>query len=113
VPSVIYKGKAHPYRENQIPTLSDAESKGQFVRVRCTPCKITRYFRPTDIEKLLQENLHVLNLQRKFRCDRCGSKDHMVVEFRTLVAAEMVGLVVRELVDVKTVRRPVWRDRRM
>ena len=66
-----------------------------------------------DIERLLKENLHVLNLQRKFRCDRCGSKDHMVVEFRTLVAAEMVGLVVRELVDVKTVRRPVWRDRRM
>ncbi|KQQ73797.1 hypothetical protein ASF70_08330 [Rhizobium sp. Leaf321] len=66
MPSVIYKGKAHPYRENQSPTLEDAASKGQFVRVRCTLCKITRYFRPIDIERLLQENLHVLNLQRKF-----------------------------------------------
>jgi hypothetical protein len=44
VPSDIYKGKAYPYLENQIPTLSDAESKTQFVRVRCIPCKITRYF---------------------------------------------------------------------
>jgi hypothetical protein len=26
VPSVIYKGKAHPYRENQIPTLLGAEA---------------------------------------------------------------------------------------
>ena len=83
------------------------------MRVRCTPCKITRYFRPLDIERLLRENLHVLNLQRKFRCDRCGSNGHMAVEFGTLVAAQMVGLVVRELLDVKTVRRPVWRDRRM
>lgn len=28
MPSVIYKGSAHPYRENQIPKLSDANRLG-------------------------------------------------------------------------------------
>ena len=39
VPSVIYKVKAHPYRENQIPTLLGAE--GNRVAPRCKPRQST------------------------------------------------------------------------
>lgn len=55
----------------------------------------------------------MLKLQHRFRCDGCGSKTHMIVQFKMLLASEVVGLVVRELVEVKTVRRPVWRDRKL
>lgn len=113
MPSVEYKGHAHPYVENKIPKLSDANSNGQFVQVKCTWCKITRFYRPQDIMVLLEGNPHVLNLQRRFRCERCNRKDYMAVEFTSPSASENVGLVVRELVDVKMVKRPIWRDRKI
>jgi predicted nucleic-acid-binding Zn-ribbon protein len=113
LPSVVWKGSGHPYRENQIPKLSDADANGQFVRVTCKACRIIRHYRPADIRRLLQQDLHVLKLQNKFRCDRCGSKDRMLVEFKSLMGDTIVGLVVRELLEVRMVRRPVWRDKKM
>jgi predicted nucleic-acid-binding Zn-ribbon protein len=113
VPSVIYKGSAHPYRENQIPKLSDANRNGQFVRVICKWCKITRHYRPVDILAILEQDLHVLKLQHVFRCEKCSRKDYMVVEFKSPYASENVGLVVRELVEIKMVKRPIWRDRKI
>jgi hypothetical protein len=37
----------------------------------------------------------------------------MAIEFKTLLAREIPGLVVRELVEVQWVKRPVWRDRKL
>jgi hypothetical protein len=109
MPSVIYKGHAHPYRENQIPRLSDAHRSGQYVRVVCTRCRLRRNFRPLDIMKLLEDR-HVLALQRSFRCEKCGRKDAMEVSFETVMGSEISNFAVRELVEIRMVKRPVWRD---
>jgi hypothetical protein len=37
----------------------------------------------------------------------------MVVEFKTMMANEIPGLVVRELVETRWVKKPVWRDRKL
>lgn len=113
MPASNYRGRAHPYLENKIPTLKDAEALGQFVRAGCVGCKTNRFYRPADIQRLIGENIHILHLQDKFRCDQCGKKEYMAVEFKTLLAREIPGLVVRELVEVQWVKRPVWRDRKL
>jgi hypothetical protein len=113
MPAISYRGRAHPYLENKIPTLKDAEALGQYVRAGCVRCKTIRFYRPADIQRLIGENIHILHLQDKFRCDQCRTKEYMAVEFKTLLALEIPGLVVRELVEVKLVKRPVWRDVRL
>ena len=113
MPALNYRGRAHPYLEAKIPTLEDADKLGQFVRVGCLRCKSIRCYRPNDIRILIGENIHVLPLQDKFRCEQCGSKEHMTVEFKSMMANEIPGLVVRELAETKWVKRPVWRDRKL
>ena len=113
MPAINYRGRAHPYLENKIPTLEDAHELGQFVRAGCGHCKTVRFYRPADIHELIGQNIHILHLQGRFRCDQCRSKDYMTVEFKTLLASEIPGLVVRELVDVQWVKKPHWRDRRL
>lgn len=113
MPALNYRGKAHPYLEAKIPTLEDANSLGQFVRVGCLRCRTIRFYRPNDIRTLIGKNVHVLRLQEMFRCEQCGSKEHMAVEFKTLIGNEVSGLVVRELVETKWIKRPIWRDRRL
>lgn len=110
MPASSYRGRAHPYLEHKIPTLEDADALGQFVRAGCVRCKTIRFYRPADIRTLIGENVHILHLQDKFRCDRCATKEYMAVEFKTLLAREIPGLVVRELVEVRLVKRPIWRD---
>lgn len=113
MPASNYRGRAHPYLENKIPTLEDAEALGQYVRAGCLRCKTVRFYRPADIKALIGENIHVLHLQDKFRCATCRSKEYMAVEFKMLLAREVPGLVVRELVEVQWVKRPIWRDRKL
>jgi len=114
VPDIEWKGSAHPYRENQIPKLTDAEFLGQFVKVTCTWCtpKITRYYRPMDIYKIVGQQ-HILKLQRRFRCEKCGRNDYMDVTFKTVIGGEIKGLVIRELVEIRMVKRPIWRDKKL
>jgi len=113
MPALNYRGRAHPNLEAKIPTLADADGLGQFVRVGCVRCKTIRFYRPADIRTLVGENVHILHLQERFRCDQCGKKEYMAVEFKTLLAREIPGLVIRELVEVQWVKRPVWRDKKL
>lgn len=113
MPALNYCGRAHPYLEAKIPTLEDADKLGLFVRIGCLNCKSIRFYRPNDIRILIGENIHVLHLQDKFRCEQCGSKEHMAVEFKTMMANEIPGLVVRELIETRWVKKPVWRDRKL
>jgi len=110
MPAISYRGRAHPYLENKILSLEDAHQLGQFVRAGCGHCKTVRFYRPADIRELIGQNIHILHLQGRFRCDQCGAKEYMAVEFKTLLAREIPGLLVRELIEVRLVRRPIWRD---
>lgn len=110
MPASNYRGRAHPHLENKIPTIDDADRLGQFIRAACQRCKIVRFYRPADIRKLIGDNVHILHLQERFRCDQCRTKEYMFVEFKTLLAVEISGLMVRELVEIRSVKLPLWRD---
>ena len=111
MPSVEYKGGSHPYSEAKIPRLLDAHQNGQFVKVTCKWCRpqITRNYRPMDIAKLVGDR-HVMELQHRFRCEKCRRNDYMEVSFEMVIGDRIKGFPVRELVEIRTVKRPVWRD---
>ncbi|OHV81590.1 hypothetical protein [Rhizobium sp. LCM 4573] len=112
MPSVEYKGFAHPRVEAQIPRLTDAHSAGQYVKMSCCWCKITRMYRPLDILKLVGD-VHVLKLHRRFYCEKCGRKDYMAVEFKNVMGSEIAGMRIRELVEIRMVKKPIWRDTKL
>jgi hypothetical protein len=87
----------------------DAHRQGQFVRVSCRWCRITRNYRPLDLYKLIGD-CHVLKLQHRFRCEKCERKGYIEVEFKMIIGSEIKGFKVRELAEIKMVKRPVWRD---
>ena len=92
----------------------DAHLHGQFVTVMCTWCspRIIRYYRPVDIFKLVGDR-HVIDLQHRFRCEKCQRKDYMEVSFEMILGDKLKGLVIRELLEIRTVKRPVWRDKQL
>jgi hypothetical protein len=65
-----------------------------------------------DIHQLIGEH-HVLKLQRKFRCEKCSRKDYIEVEFKMLTGGEMKDIVLRELVEIRMVKRAIWRDKKL
>lgn|GEM_PF-743713 len=111
MPAPNYKGHAHPYVEAKLPRLSKADEMGHFVEVTCQMCRprIVRNYRPADVIKLIGD-CNIFDLRQRFYCERCGSKEYMDVNFRVLIGDEAKGFPVRELVDIKLVRKPIWRD---
>ena len=112
MPAANYRGPSYPYSEAKIPRLINAHIAGQFVRVPRNTCRITRNYRPMDIIKIIGDH-HVLQIQRRFRCQKCGPNDDMEVSFKTFMADEISGLPLRELFEVKMVKWPVWRDKKL
>lgn len=113
MPAPNYRGLSHPYLEAKLPTLDHADGMGQFVRAGCARCKTIHLYRPADIKTVVGGDMHVFRLREKLRCEQCGKRDEMVVEFKTFLGNEMVGLVVRELVEIRTVKKPIWREKRL
>lgn len=113
MPAPNYRGLSHPYLEAKLPTLDHADGMGQFVRAGCARCKTIHLYRPADIKTVVGGDMHVFRLREKLRCEQCGKRDEMVVEFKTFLGNEMVGLVVRKLVEIRTVKKPIWREKRL
>ena len=68
----------------------------------------TRHFEPTDLERLLGDvPFHAL-LDR-MRCE-CRRRDYLVAALTIPTAEERLKIRVRRLVDVRYMRRIVWRD---
>ncbi len=109
MPASNYPGRSHPYREAQIPRLSQAHDKGQFVRVKCKCCRVTRHYRPGDLIRVFGDK-HVFELEHRFRCDKCGDKDSVSLSFISFAAREIPGLVIRELERIEVRHVPIWRD---
>lgn len=77
------------------------------VRAKC--CGV-RYYRPDDLIELFGD-MPVLALEsRMVRCEQCDSRDLMTIRLVHLTAEERQRAHVRQLVGVKTIKRPVWRD---
>jgi hypothetical protein len=98
-----------PPRNNIGLILSQTHDLGCIVRVRCNYCQSVRHYVPEDVIKLIGD-VEVDGLRRRLRCEGCGRRDYVEVEAIVLFPQERVGVVVRRLVKVRTIRRPVWRN---
>lgn len=87
--------------------LTDAARNGVMIHVRCPYDKRERLYLTADLIKAFG-NMEVDDLDRKFKCSRCGS----LVTIKTMLptASERQGIILRRLVDIVTIKRPVWRD---
>lgn len=93
-------------------TLAQAHERGEFLRVWCNFCRTRRLFLPEDVIKLFGPEQEVYKLDRRIRCGGCDRKDYVQVEAVTLIGQEKVGITVRRLERVYSVRRVRWRDER-
>ena len=102
-------GLTHPAVSSHLPKLSAFEADGHIIRVTCTWCRRTHRYRPGDLMQLLGD-VPFLYIEKQFRCSDCGKRDYMDARLEMPSAKERVGMRIRRLVEVRTVRQPIWED---
>jgi hypothetical protein len=68
-------------------TLSDAHQFGQLITVKCSACAVKRYYDPSDLIGLMGD-VPTHYVDRRMKCERCGTKDHLRVDIQRLSAAD-------------------------
>ena len=91
-----------------VQTLSLAHEVGQLIRVRCLNCNITRHYLPGDLAKLVGD-IPFWDVERHMRCERCKRRE-LDAGIILPSAAERLKIRVRRLVEIRMVRRVIWRD---
>ena len=89
--------------------LSDANDTGQLVRIACSWCNITRWYKPGDLTKLFGD-VDCDHVERKMVCQKCRKRQYMTAKFVHLSAQERNTIRLRLLQEIRYVRRVVWRD---
>jgi hypothetical protein len=90
-------------------TLQHADEHNMLVRVTCQHCRITRRYLAKDLLTLCGP-VGLDRLPRWFRCEKCGNKHWMVVDWETLYGSAIGKTKVRRLVKVTYKRVPIWKD---
>jgi hypothetical protein len=90
-------------------TLLAAFQQGRLVRARCGHCNIRRVYDPGDLKQLVGD-VDIDGLRRQMRCEKCGKRYYMDVEFWSPTGPEWEGLIVRRLVGTRMIRKVIWRD---
>jgi len=96
-------------RRGDGPPLSKAHDDGDLIRVYCSVCRLTRVYLPSDLIKVAGD-IPPRRLERQMRCQKCKSKDYLTATNWRPTAQERVGLRIRRLVEIRTVRKVIWRD---
>jgi hypothetical protein len=91
------------------PGLARAHERGDLVKVRCMHCNITRHYLPAELRQLAGDAT-CDEIRARMRCERCRLKEYLDVDFVLPTAAERVRIRLRRLVEVRMVRKIVWRD---
>lgn len=95
-------------------TLSDAERAGSLARMWCRYCKVSRYYRPGDLRKLLGDiECDDVTDHHTWRCTSCGKSGTVEMKTGVLSAADRQSVVIRRLVRIDYIKRPVWKDERL
>ncbi len=96
-------------KRGQAWTLSDAHDVGQLVRIACQHCNIKRHYRPADLQQLVG-NVECEKASLGMRCGKCRRVEYLVTITWNPTAQERVGLRIRRLVEIRNVRKVIWRD---
>ncbi|MBD9375601.1 hypothetical protein IB238_23620 [Rhizobium sp. ARZ01] len=109
MPESYQRGFIHPAVRAKMHTLAKADENGQLLKVRCALCSVSHFYRPSDLVQLFGE-VTILDLDGRFRCSRCGSRDGINLTYINPSAAERMKMTVRHLVKVRSIKVPVWKD---
>ncbi|MER8894698.1 hypothetical protein [Mesorhizobium sp. M0676] len=71
-------------------------------------CNITRHYLPGDLAKLVGD-IPFWDVERHMRCERCKGRE-LDAGIILPSAAERLKIRVRRLVEIRMVRRVIWRD---
>ena len=86
--------------------LSQRADGSHLVRVSC--CE-PRYYDPADLLTLIGD-VPVLALgDHMAKCETCGSRNFIRVRLVSPTGAERARIKVRRLVEIRLIKRPVWR----
>ncbi|MBB6304691.1 putative nucleic-acid-binding Zn-ribbon protein [Rhizobium leucaenae] len=97
-----------PTKLAQLPKLSSFQAS-HYVQIKCDMCRIRHLYEPADLIQVFGD-LPFFGIEQQFRCSRCGKKEYLTSKLRPVSGPEAVGITVRRLVRIKTLRRPVWKD---
>ena len=89
--------------------LAQADVHSMIVRITCQACRLTHRYLSRDL-LLLCGDIGIHQIPRKFRCDKCKSKEWMAANWESNHGDQIGKLAIRRLVKVKYVRVPVWED---
>ena len=90
-------------------TLSDADQLCQVVRVHCHYCRTTRHYLPKDLITLLGD-VPAYSMASRMRCDHCRRNEYVSAKCVFVSGPDIGTIRVRHLVEVKTVKVPIWRE---
>jgi DNA-directed RNA polymerase subunit RPC12/RpoP len=90
-------------------TLMNAHNAGQVARITCRHCNIKRYYKPAELREVYG-NVPIAALRANMRCVACGKSEYIDAELTHLNAEEAVTVRLRRLVEIRFVRRVIWRD---
>lgn len=108
MPESYRKLALHPNIARQIPTLSKFTGPDLFIKIRCANCRITHRYFPQDLLQICGD-VNLDEVVRRFRCEKCKRKE-LEITLHSAAASEKPGLRIRKLMQIKTLRRPVWKD---
>ncbi|MHB2265834.1 hypothetical protein [Aliihoeflea sp. PC F10.4] len=90
-------------------TLDDAEKLGQTIVTWCVGCRRKRYYDPRDFIRLFGP-VECHRIERRLRCQRCGTGDMMRSDIKILSAADRQSIRMTRIKEIRTVRRVIWED---
>jgi hypothetical protein len=99
----------HPGKVQHLPTMSKSAEIGQLITITCTWCRISHRYEPCDLLQLLGD-VPFLNIEINFRCSECGKQEYLKAALDMPSANARVGMKVRRLVEIRTIRKPIWKD---
>lgn len=89
--------------------LSDANTDGMLVKIKCHACSITHCYRPADLITICGD-VQLDEIAGFFRCESCGRKAFLSADWLTAQGGDFRGIRLRRLVGVRLVRVYDWED---
>ncbi|PWE54032.1 hypothetical protein DEM27_22195 [Metarhizobium album] len=109
MPEGYRKLAMHPAVRAKAFTLAHAHESNLYVRVHCKWCRISRLYYAKDILRLCGDVL-IDEVPPQMRCEKCRRKDHLDAQYDTVYGPDVGKTKIRRLVEIKTIRRPIWID---
>lgn len=91
------------------PTPSSYSGGSYYIKIDCAHCRAKRFYEPVDIQQLCR-NISIRRIAQQFRCELCNKKDPLTAEMLSPSSKELVGMEVRRLVQIRIIRKPIWKD---